>query len=183
MMASLRRDRRGVSSLISAARTTAGLAVVSLTGATVASAFPWFLVVPFLVVVAFLFVVVRFLACASAALAMQEKTTARRHNLIKCCFISLSLNINVSERSVRLHSSGGLIWKLFQVEHHRRQFTDLSVLTFYPNIIKEDVRAGSCFADDGSRLSTPAGAFVSSLSILGDTTTNCGQLVAYDEEG
>src|ERR1700722_15221585 len=101
-MASLRSDRSGSGSLISASRTAAGLAVVSL-GATAALSPARFLapVLPFLVaslpftVEGFFFLAG--VVCASAAPATAEKARARRHNLIKCFFISLDLSIKVSE--------------------------------------------------------------------------------------
>src|SRR5579871_6032620 len=94
MIASLRRLLRGVSSLISASSTATGL-VVSLTGATDASAAAWFLVVCFLVVGAFFFTVRFLVVCASTLPATIRTAIASIHNLIKRFFIGLSFYIRI----------------------------------------------------------------------------------------
>src|SRR5258708_39228222 len=98
---------------------------------------------------------------------MQARTRVRRHNLINCFFIALSLSYK----------------KLFQVEYHRGGLTDSSVLTFYPDVIKENIRAGSCSADNAGCLSRPEIAFVGCFLVLGASTTYRSYVIAYPYVG
>src|ERR1700748_596499 len=96
MIASLRRDLRGVSSLISASMTATGAGfTVSFTGATAALAPALFFVTAFPLPTGFFTVrgagFFLGVVCASAVPAATETTRASRHNLIKCFFISLGL--------------------------------------------------------------------------------------------
>src|SRR5277367_1013271 len=96
MMASLRRALRGVSSLISAFRMATGFAVVSFSGATVASA-GLFLVEVFFLPVPVLFFTVRgfglpfVVVCAWTLPARIRMAMANAHNLIRYFFIALFL--------------------------------------------------------------------------------------------
>src|SRR5450631_2029558 len=100
MIASLRRDRRGVSSLISAAMiATAGL-VVSLAGATAALATPLFLLVFFFLVTVLVFFL-RVVVCADAVVpAAKANNVANKHILINPFFIALQFIIKDVQRSV-----------------------------------------------------------------------------------
>src|SRR5579863_3818457 len=106
MMASLRSDLRGVSSLISALSTTSAGLVVSLGGATVASAAAFLFVLVFFLGGAFFATVRGFffgVVCPSTFPATIRKAIANTHNLIRYFFIALYI-----------------IWSLLQVENHGR---------------------------------------------------------------
>src|SRR5579859_6873055 len=86
MVASLRRLRRGVSSLISASSTATGF-VVSLAGATEASA--GLFLATFVFLAGCFFFTVRFLVCPSTLPATIRIAIASMHNLIRYFFIVL----------------------------------------------------------------------------------------------